>query len=157
MESFFWREIQLFNLHFPLLSWRPFFSHPFWYNGSVFSDRLMSTNEQPQPQFYTRPTSWKRNFQRPPSAHQTCIHRLAKEKNLNTSYIQITLSEAKQSPNMPTFPLTGWWFQPIWKTWSSNWVNIFPNFRGENTKNIWATNHETSTLAVGTNGEQKIL
>ena len=31
---------------------------------------------------------------------------------------------------------TSWWFQPIWKIWSSNGF-IFPNFRGENSKNLW--------------------
>ena len=25
---------------------------------------------------------------------------------------------------------SGWWFQPLWKVWSSNWI-ISPNFRGE--------------------------
>ena len=29
--------------------------------------------------------------------------------------------------------ISDWWFQPIWKICSSNWM-IFPNFRGENKK-----------------------
>ena len=34
--------------------------------------------------------------------------------------------------------VSGWWLnQPIWKICSSKWVNIFPKFRDENSKNLW--------------------
>ena len=36
--------------------------------------------------------------------------------------------------------ISSWWFQLLWKLWRapSKWVKIFPNFRGENSKNVWS-------------------
>ena len=34
-----------------------------------------------------------------------------------------------------------WWFQPIWKILVK--LETFPNFRGENSKNIWVATTET--------------
>ena len=38
--------------------------------------------------------------------------------------------------------VTGWWCQPIWKIVVK--LDIFPNFRGENSKNLW--NHHLGKL-----------
>ena len=44
-------------------------------------------------------------------------------------------------------PFPSWWFQPIWKIWSSKW-EIFPNFRGENSKNIWVATTQATILMI---------
>ena len=43
-------------------------------------------------------------------------------------------SQRKLDTNSTPKPKTGWWFQPIWKKCSSNWI-ISPNFGGK-IKNI---------------------
>ena len=41
----------------------------------------------------------------------------------------------------PTEWVSRWWFQPIWKIWSSKWESSSPNFRGENSQKIFEENH----------------
>ena len=44
---------------------------------------------------------------------------------------------------------TGWWFQPIWKILVKMW--IFPNFRGENSKNVFSNHHLAKISKNGKN------
>ena len=43
---------------------------------------------------------------------------------------RVKILSAAQKPQTPPKNVSSWWFQPIWKICSSNWI-ISPNFRGE--------------------------
>ena len=65
------------------------------------------------------------NIKKSTMKNQACIHLLDR-------------SNIRWDPSMEYLhAISSWWFQPLWKIWSSNWKSS-PTF-GVNIKNLWVT------------------
>ena len=67
-------------------------------------------------------------------------HHLGCDRNLVNQWDKLPFPQLLSLPDfwLPS-TVSGWWFQPIWKIWSSNWAHL-PRIFGVKIKNLW--NHQ---------------